>query len=72
MLDKITRRMTPEESPTAILWTRVEDESWSSARVEGVDASVALPRLGISLALADIYDDITFRPSPRLVEGEEG
>ena len=44
------------------LWSRDEDRAWSMARIEGIDAIVDMPKLGISLPLAEIYDGIELPP----------
>jgi Uma2 family endonuclease len=54
--------------PLAVLWSRGEDRSWSDDTIEGLEKVVHVPRLGLALKLVDIYDDLSFRPSPKLVE----
>ncbi|MDP4022149.1 Uma2 family endonuclease [Methylobacterium sp. NEAU 140] len=49
------------------LWSRGADGAWAEARVAGLDAAVALPGLGLSLPLAEIYDGVSFPARPRLV-----
>ena len=47
--------------PQALLYLRVGD-AWEIETFEGLDALVALPAIGASLALADIYEGLTFQP----------
>ena len=53
-----------------MLWSRDEARAWRQARVAGLDAALALPGLGITLALSDIYDGVTFPVRPRLVQDD--
>jgi Uma2 family endonuclease len=55
-------------APEAMLWSRGASGSWSYVNLEGLETSIDLSSLGLSLKLADIYGDLTFRPSPKLVE----
>lgn len=43
----------------ARMWTRAGD-GWATHDVEGMDAEIALPRLGFGLQLAEIYDGVSF------------
>lgn len=52
-----------------LLRERGEGGDWHDRLIEGLDAAVDLPRLGISLPLAEIYADVPLRPRPRLLEG---
>ncbi len=52
-----------------LLRARDEEGNWHDHLIEGLDAAVDLPRLGISLPLAEIYADVPLRPRPRLLEG---
>ena len=55
-------------APQAILWSRAADRAWSHARVEGLEASINVASLGITLKLEELYSGLTFQPSPKLVE----
>jgi hypothetical protein len=55
------------EQPRLRLHTRDADGHWQSARHEGVETSVALPVLGVTLKLAELFEGLVFRPIPRLV-----
>jgi Uma2 family endonuclease len=57
--------------PQIVLWSRAEDRSWSDKIVEGLDGVVEIPRLGLTLKLIDVYDDISFRSAPKLVENRD-
>ena len=54
-------------APEILLWSRAEDGAWSKARIDGLDAAVSLPALGLSLAMSDIYEGVGFPVRPRLV-----
>lgn len=56
-------------APEAVLWARAEDGSWASSHVEGLEMSVDMPALGLSLKLADLYEGIAFPSAPRLAFG---
>lgn len=45
------------------LWSRDPDRTWTEARILGLDATVPLPSLGITLPAAEIYDGVAF-PAP--------
>lgn len=51
-----------------LLWTRDEDRTWSHHRSSDFDSVIELPALALKLNLADIYEGLTFRPAPRLVD----
>jgi len=52
--------------PLVALWS-LEAEGWSEQRLSGLDETLALPALSISLPLAEIYDGVEFPKAPRLV-----
>ena len=56
-------------APRAILWARGDNMSWDHVVVEGLDSSVELPSVGVSLKFRDIYDEIDFDSVPHLVDG---
>jgi hypothetical protein len=58
-------------APEVILWSRGADGEWTYEIFDGLGASVAVRGLGVELRLADLYADLTFRPAPKLVEGDE-
>ena len=52
------------ESPRVDLWSREPDGSWRPYTFDGLDAKFDLPAVGASLALADVYEGLTFEPRP--------
>ena len=56
--------VNPDE-PQVIHWRRPEGQPWDYRLVEGLDAAFELPDL--TLALADLYEGLEFRPRLRLV-----
>jgi Uma2 family endonuclease len=50
------------QSPAVRLARRGEDGTWESVLIEGLDAIVELPMLGITLPLAEIYEGLSFPP----------
>jgi Uma2 family endonuclease len=57
------------ERPHVILWFRDAARTWRHRGIEGLDASIELPELELTLRMADLYDGLSFRPSPKLVRG---
>ncbi|MCJ2128141.1 hypothetical protein [Methylobacterium sp. E-045] len=55
--------------PQALLYLRAGD-AWEIETFEGLDAVVTLPAIGAELAMADIYDGLTF-PVRRDLAAEE-
>ncbi|HEY4172785.1 MAG TPA: Uma2 family endonuclease [Rhodopila sp.] len=58
-------------APEVTVWSRGPDRTWVRRIVEGLDQDVAMPTIGITLPLAEIYDDIAFPARPRLVRMDE-
>ena len=53
------------ETPRADLWSRLGDGHWRQTKYDGLDAKVALPAIGATLALADVFEGLEFeRPLP--------
>ena len=46
----------------AAFWSRRDGGGWARERIEGIDAVAEMPKLGISLPLAEIYDGIELPP----------
>ena len=45
----------------ALLWTRADDGSWPEARpITGLAAELALSAVGVTLPMAEIYEDVDF------------
>ncbi|CAA2155207.1 hypothetical protein MBRA_00874 [Methylobacterium brachiatum] len=57
-------------APEIRSWSRDDAGAWQEARVTGLDATLELPALRLSLPLAEIYDGVTFPVRPRLVADE--
>jgi Uma2 family endonuclease len=55
--------------PRVRVWHRAQDGAWPqrAERVDGLQASVALPQWGFEIRLADLYGRLEFRPRPSLV-----
>lgn len=51
--------------PLVVHWTRDPDRGWQRRDVEGLDAALACPGLGVVLSLAEIYDGVEFPPRLR-------
>lgn len=47
--------------PSAVLY-RHEGDAWAEGSFEGLDAVNVLPAIGAQLALADIYENVSFEP----------
>lgn len=54
-------------APEIALWRRDTDGAWQRRLVAGLEQTVELPELGMTLALADLYDGVAFPPGPHLV-----
>jgi Uma2 family endonuclease len=54
------------------VWTRGADRAWAHRVAEGLDSTVAMPAIGVTLRMAEIYDGVEFPPPGlRLVRREE-
>jgi len=53
------------EEPRVLHWSRDPDGRWSDYAVEGLDAVITLTDPALTLALADLYEGLAFRPHPR-------
>ena len=51
-------------APEVVLWSRGQARSWTDSRIEGLDAAVELPAIGVRLALADLYEGVDFPATP--------
>ena len=60
------------DAPRVVHWTRDAERAWVRRMIEDVAETLDLPDLGVSLALREIYDGITFPARPRLVEPHPG
>lgn len=59
------------ERPSVQSFWRGPNGLWQDALVDGLDARIKLEKLNISFSLRDIYDEIKFRPKPKLVIPED-
>lgn len=46
--------------PLLVLYARAANDAWTVTEVEGLDATLALPGIGVDLPMAEIYADVTF------------
>lgn len=56
-------------APEIAVWRRDTDGAWQRRLVAGLSETINLSELGMSLALADVYDGVAFPPRLRLVSG---
>lgn len=55
-------------APEAVMWVR-SGEGWTTERAAGLDADLAMPAIGVTLRLAELYDGVVFPTGPRLAFG---
>lgn len=55
--------LVSQDSPSVGLATREADGTWHSRTIEGLERSVDLPHLGLSLPMAEIFADVEFGPT---------
>ena len=58
-------------APEAVLWSRAPDRTWVRDIIEGIDREVAMPGLGVTLAMTEIYDGVEVPEGPRAVRRDE-
>jgi len=52
------------EAPRALLWRREEEAAaWSLEELAGLEGGFDLPAIGARLAMAELYDRVTFEPA---------
>lgn len=56
------------EWPQARLYWRGDTREWLTNRFSGLDAVIDLPKLGVTVELAEIYAGLEFGPRPALVD----
>ncbi len=56
--------------PLVSLWSRGEEGWWLETRIESLEATVDLAKLGASLDMRAVYDGVAFQDNPRLVTFE--
>jgi Uma2 family endonuclease len=71
LIDSLDRIVVIEpNAPEVIVWVRGADRSWRKAIRQGLDQEIDMPEIGVTLALAEIYDGVEFPTRPRLVAEE--
>src|SRR3954468_14013857 len=45
-------------APEVVLWSRGTDRTWEKRVVSGLDQQVGMPALGLTVALANIYEGV--------------
>ncbi len=55
------------DKPQVFHWSRSPNEPWRHVLLEGLEAVIQLPEVDGTIALASLYEGLTFRPLPRLV-----
>ena len=48
------------------VWSKGSDGAWAKTICEGLDTKIALPEIGVTLPMAEIYDDVAFPGNLRL------
>jgi Uma2 family endonuclease len=43
---------------------RRTEHGWADGYVEGMEATLELPEIGVAVPLAEIYEDVAFEPDP--------
>lgn len=72
LVDGLQRIVVIEpNAPEVIIWVRGEDRNRRKVHLRGTDQEIAMPEIGVTLSLAEIYDGVVFPPRPRLVPEEE-
>jgi len=55
----------------AKLWSRTSAGAWPHRTINGLDAEIDLPNVGVSLRMRDVYDGVEFPRMPKLVADED-
>jgi Uma2 family endonuclease len=50
----------------AMLWSRDAEGDWSPEEIAGLDRELALTAIGVSLPMAEVYEDVELSPEPQL------
>ena len=59
------------DTPQVFHWSRPDGGAWRHVLLEGLDAVIEFPEIEVSLDLASLYEGLTFRQYPRLVEADD-
>lgn len=71
LIDGLARIVVIEpNAPEVIVLARGVDRSWRKAVRQGLDQEIDMPEIGVTLAVAEIYDGVEFPARPRLVAEE--
>ena len=57
------------EKPEVAVWHRDDTDIWSYLLVEGLQSNIAMPEIGVTLPMADVYEGITLARELRVVAG---
>ena len=49
-------------APVGRVWSRSEEGVWTDVGVEGLEATIDLPAVALSLAMRDVYEDVMLDP----------
>jgi Uma2 family endonuclease len=72
MVESLERIIVIEpNAPEVIVWTRGEGRIWRKAMRQGLEETIEMPEIGVTLPLREIYDGVEFPARPRLVAVEE-
>ena len=71
LIDSLARIVVIEpNAPEVIVWVQGTDRSWRKAVRQGLDQEIDMPEIGVTLALAEIYDGVEFPARPRFAVEE--
>lgn len=48
------------DRPRIILWTRDDADAWADREVDGLDGALDLRAIGVTLAMTEVYAEVTF------------
>lgn len=57
-------------APEVMVWVRGGDGSWQQTACRGLEEAVAMPEVGVTLPLAEIYDGVVFPMASRPVTND--
>jgi Uma2 family endonuclease len=49
-----------------MLWSRDADGDWTPSEIAGLDSALDLPAIGVSLPMAEVYEDVELSPEDQL------
>jgi hypothetical protein len=72
LVDRLERIVVIEpNAPEVIIWLRGADRNWRKTIRRGLDQEIDMAEIGVTLSLAEIYDEVEFPVRPRLLPEEE-